>query len=105
LVGDSYFQGFHQDYYNSIGKKIENTIPDIEVYEYGYAGYDFADQLHLIDAYKEDFALIDHIVIYLNFPDDLNRDSYFINDERLALQTPRNLLPLKVKMIYLLKTF
>lgn len=28
LVGDSFIEGFHQHYYNSIGKKIENKLPD-----------------------------------------------------------------------------
>ena len=55
LVGDSFIEGFHQDYYNSIEKKIESKIPEIEVYEFGYAGYDFTDQLHLVHVYKNEF--------------------------------------------------
>ena len=76
IIGDSFIEGFHQDYNNSIGKKIEEQIPGIEVYEYGIGGYDLADQLHLINSYKEDFLLIDEIIIYLNFENDLKRASY-----------------------------
>mgnify|MGYP003478122153 FL=1 len=50
LIGDSFIEGFHQNYYQSIGKKIENKLKGIEVYEYGYAGYDLANQLQLIQS-------------------------------------------------------
>ncbi|WP_090297529.1 hypothetical protein [Flagellimonas zhangzhouensis] len=85
LIGDSYIQGFHQNYYNSIGKKIEDRTKDLEVYEYGYAGWDLADQLHLINAYKEDFSKIDHIVIYMKYPMDLERSTYEENKGRIKL--------------------
>ncbi len=52
ITGDSFIEGFHQDVNNSIGNKIEFQLPGIEVYEYGYAGYDLANQMHLIYAYK-----------------------------------------------------
>lgn len=103
LVGDSFFQGFHQDYNNSIGKKIENSLPNVEVYEYAYAGYDFADQLHLINAYKKNFELIDYVVVYLNFEDDLLRSQYKISHDRLALQSPKNLILKKIKLLVYLK--
>ncbi len=90
IVGDSFIEGFHQDYFNSIGKKVENSLPKTEVYEYGYAGYDMADQLHLIYKYKEQFDLIDHVVIYINFSDDLTRDAYNVVRDRLALESPIN---------------
>lgn len=83
LIGDSFIQGFHQNYYNSIGKKIENRTKGLEVYEYGYAGWDLADQLHLIQAYADDFAKIDHIVIYVKYPMDFERDTYVPNVERI----------------------
>ena len=67
LVGDSFIEGFHQNYYNSIGKKIEQQFADIEVYEYGYAGYDFADQLHLVHSYKEQFDHIDQVILGIKF--------------------------------------
>ena len=86
LVGDSYIEGFHQPYSRSIGVMMEEMKPGIEVYEYGYAGYDMADQLHLITAYKEQFRLIDRVVIYLKFPDDLLRDRYVISQERIRLE-------------------
>lgn len=88
LVGDSYIQGFHQNYNNSIGKKIENRLENVEVYEYGYAGYDLADQLHLINKYKKDFDLIDHVFIGLQFKTDLTRGEYKIIQDRMHLESP-----------------
>ncbi|MDD7885845.1 hypothetical protein [Flavivirga sp. 57AJ16] len=87
LIGDSFIEGLHQDYFNSIGRKVENRLDDgTEVYEYGYSGYDLADQLHLISAYKEKFELIDHIIIYIKFHNDLKRDTYIPNQYRVDLQ-------------------
>lgn len=88
LVGDSFIEGFHQHYYNSIGKKIENKLPGIEVYEYGYAGYDFADQIHLVHAYKEQFELIDVVIFGLKFSNDLTRGEYNIIPDRLKFNKP-----------------
>lgn len=85
IIGDSYIQGFHQNYYNSIGKKIEDRTKDLEVYEYGYAGWDLADQLHLLQAYSDDFEKIDHIVIYMKYPMDLGRAIYKPNTGRIRL--------------------
>lgn len=88
LVGDSFIEGFHQHYNNSIGKKIENQLNGVEVYEIGYAGYDFADQLHLIHQYQSFFDLIDHVVIGLKFEDDLTRSEYSVSKERMRLESP-----------------
>ena len=85
LIGDSFIEGFHQDYYDSTGRKIETKLDTVEVYEYGYAGYDLANQMHLINAYKEQFALIDEIIIYLNFESDLKRGVYEPNVGRIAM--------------------
>ena len=104
LVGDSFIEGFHQDYYNSIGKKIENKIPKIEVYEYGYAGYDFADQLHLVNAYKEQFDLIDHVILGIKFSNDLTRGEYNVIKERLNLESPINRLLKKSKLLVYCKS-
>ncbi len=87
LVGDSFIEGFHQNYYNSIGKKIENRVAGIEVYEYGYAGYDLADQLHLISAYKDTFDKIDHVVLGLKFENDLLRSEYQVVQDRMHLES------------------
>ena len=77
LIGDSFIEGLHQNYTNSIGKKIEQKLNNkIEIFEFGHSGYDFADQLHLISAYKNKFELIDNIIIYLKFDNDLKRDTY-----------------------------
>lgn len=94
IIGDSYIQGFHQNYYNSIGKKIENRTKDLEVYEYGYAGWDLADQLHLLQAYEEDFDKIDHIVIYMKYPMDLARATYRPNTARIK---QLNSIPFKIR--------
>lgn len=85
LIGDSFIEGFHQDYDASTGTKIEQLLEDTEVYEYGYAGYDLANQMHLIQAYKKDFEQIDEIIIYLNYESDLQRAIYEPNYGRIAL--------------------
>jgi hypothetical protein len=94
IIGDSYIQGFHQNYYNSIGKKIENRTKDQEVYEYGYAGWDLADQLHLLQAYADEFDKIDHIVIYMKYPMDLGRATYEPNTDRIK---QLNSIPFKIR--------
>jgi hypothetical protein len=99
LVGDSFIEGFHVNYYNSIGKKIENTLPDIEVYEYGYAGYDMADQLHLIYAYKDKFDLIDHVILGIKFNNDLNRGTYEPIAARMKFEQPMYRLLRKSKLL------
>lgn len=88
LVGDSFIEGFHQNYYNSIGKKIEDRLQGKEVYEFGYAGYDLADQLHLISQYKEQFDLIDYVVLGIKFENDLTRGEYNVVQERMVLESP-----------------
>lgn len=95
IIGDSFIEGFHQNYYNSTGKKIETLLNDnIKVFEYGYSGYDLADQLYLIDAYKDKFKLIDYTFIYLKFYTDLERNKYEPNHYRVNLQ---NSLSFKLK--------
>jgi hypothetical protein len=102
LVGDSFIEGFHQNYNNSIGKKIEKRLPSVEVYEYGYAGYDLADQLHLINKYKETFDLIDYVVLGLKFENDLTRYKYGVLEDRMKLESPlyRSLRQIKL-LVYL----
>ncbi len=85
LIGDSFIEGFHQNYNNSIGKKIENRLNDIEVYEYGYGGYDLANQFYLVDAYDEHFDKIDYIIFYLKYENDLKNDTYVPNHQRIEL--------------------
>jgi len=80
LIGDSFIEGLHQDYDNSIGKKIENNLDGkIAVYEYGFSGNDLADQLHLVYQLKEKMKLIDVIYIYLKFDEDLKRNTYKVH--------------------------
>ena len=85
IIGDSFIEGMHQNYYNSIGKKIENKLKNVEVYEYGYAGYDLSNQLYLINKYQKDFDLIDHIIIYLKYENDLQNSVYKPNFDRISL--------------------
>ena len=96
LVGDSFIEGFHQDFFNSIGAKIEKRLnkEGVSVFEYGYSGYDLADQLNLISKYKEDFEKIDLVIIYLKFAEDLDRNLYEPNYFRANLE---NLPSFKVK--------
>ncbi|WP_418603854.1 hypothetical protein [Hwangdonia sp.] len=87
LIGDSFIEGFHQDYHRSIGKKIETKLKNtVNVFEYGHSGYDLADQLHLIQAYQEHFKNIDYIFIYIKFNNDLKRGKYTPNQWRVDLQ-------------------
>jgi hypothetical protein len=104
LIGNSFIEGFHQDYYNSIGKKIENLISGLEVYEFGYAGYDFADQLHLIHQYQSTFDLIDHVFMGLKFEEELRRGEYGILQSRMKLESPlyKSLRQIKL-LVYLQK--
>jgi hypothetical protein len=66
-------------------KKLENMLQGIEVYEYGYAGYDLADQLHLIHQYKNQFDLMDRVILGLRFEDDLARSECQVILERKSL--------------------
>jgi len=83
LIGDSYIEGFHQDYNNSLGRMIETELDSVEVYEYGCGGYDLADQFHMINAYKDKFAELDLIVVYMKYENDLERSIYTTNQIRL----------------------
>lgn len=103
LVGDSFIEGFHQNYYNSIGKKIENKLKGVEVYEYGYAGYDFADQLHLISQYKKQFDLIDYVILGIKFDNDLTRGEYHIVQERIVLESPAYKAMRQIKLLVYLQ--
>lgn len=85
LIGDSFIEGFHQDYDDSIGSKVEKELDTVEVYQYGYAGYDLANQMHLIKAYQDQFEQIDEILIYLNYQSDLERGSYEPNIRRIKM--------------------
>ena len=100
ITGDSFIEGFHQDVNNSIGNKIEDQLTGIEVYEYGYAGYDLANQMHLIHAYEEDFKLIDEIIVYLNYESDLKRATYSPDYKRInMLRSPLFRLRDNVKLL------
>ncbi|MEL0456420.1 hypothetical protein WJN01_09290 [Flavobacteriaceae bacterium SZ-1-7] len=95
LIGDSFIEGFHQNFYESTGKKVEELLNnDVKVFEYGYSGWDLADQFHLIEAYKDQFKNIDFTLIYMKFYTDLERGEYEPNFYRVNLQ---NRLTYKIK--------
>lgn len=94
LIGDSYIEGFHQNYYSSIGKRIEDEFPGIEVYEYGHSANDMADQLYLVYSNRELFDKIDKIIFYIKFENDLNRDEY-----RHIAHHPRFMMLRKSKLL------
>ncbi|QXP52429.1 hypothetical protein [Cellulophaga sp. HaHa_2_1] len=102
LVGDSFIEGFHEDYTNSLGQQIEKNLSNTMVLEFGYAGYDLADELHLIHAYKDIFEKIDHTFIYMRFTDDLDRDAYQ-ESSRLRLDTPFSRIAKQIKLLIYLK--
>tara|TARA_R110000796_G_scaffold252631_2_gene389324 strand:+ start:6442 stop:7395 length:954 start_codon:yes stop_codon:yes gene_type:complete len=100
LIGDSFIEGFHQPYKSSTGMKIETFFDHkLEVFEYGYSGYDMADQLHLINAYQKDFELIDFVYIKLKFNNDLRRPKYEVMNSRLNMNSPINNLLKKSKLL------
>ncbi|TAI48562.1 hypothetical protein [Flagellimonas allohymeniacidonis] len=103
LIGDSFIEGFHQDFDNSLGQKIEGKLKsNSKVFEFGYAGYDFADQLHLIHSYSVLFDDMDQVLIYMRFIDDLERSEYEVSS-RLSLDTPISRLAKHFKSIVYLK--
>ncbi|WP_308991970.1 hypothetical protein QLS71_016940 [Mariniflexile litorale] len=103
LVGDSFIEGFHQNYYNSIGAKIENQLKGIEVYEYGYAGYDLADQLHLIKQYKAQFDFIDYVFLGIKFENDLTRGEYHVVQDRMIFESPAYKALRQIKLVVYLQ--
>lgn len=103
LVGDSYIEGFHEDYRNSLGQQIEHKFEKkLKVFEFGYSGYDLADQLHLINAYKEIFDNVDYTFVYIRYSDDLNRSVYEVSN-RLSLNTPVNKILKNIKLVVYMK--
>jgi hypothetical protein len=98
LIGDSFFEGFHEDYTHSLGQQIEKQLKATTVLEFGYAGYDLADELHLMNAYKDLFNQIDHSFIYLRCASDLDRDAYELSF-RLSLETPLRRITKHIKLL------
>lgn len=98
IVGDSFIEGFHQNYKNSISRKIEKKIPNTKVLEFGYAGYNLSEELNLITSYNHLFKDIDRVVIYMRYTDDLTVGEYKVSN-RLSLDTPLNRLLKKSKLI------
>lgn len=102
LVGDSFLEGFHENYTNSLGQQIEEQLKGTTVLEFGYSGYDLADELYLIHAYSDLFKKIDHTFIYIRFTDDLERDIHQLSS-RLSLETPLSRIAKQLKLLVYLK--
>jgi len=98
IVGDSFIEGFHEDYTNSLGQQVDKVFPNLKVLEFGYAGYDLADELHLIKAYEHYFKNINHTFIYLRFTDDLERNHY-VESSRLDLNSPIRTVAKQIKSL------
>ncbi|WP_299531871.1 hypothetical protein [Ulvibacterium sp.] len=94
LVGDSFIEGFHQNFDNSLGKKIERLLPELEVYEYGYTGSTMAYQMHLVNAYQEEFRNIDKIILYMKFKNDFDTHEHEANYELIRTL---NTLPFRIR--------
>ncbi|WP_394972485.1 hypothetical protein [uncultured Croceitalea sp.] len=90
ILGDSFIEGFHQDYFNSIGKKIENVYPGIKVYEYGHSSFDLADQLYLHHVKKEKFSKIDLIIFEVKYKNDLQRNEYTVPPRQVVFPLLRH---------------
>ncbi|MEM9075504.1 MAG: hypothetical protein AAGC43_00630 [Bacteroidota bacterium] len=84
ILGDSFIEGLHQDYHNSIGKKIEDELKHVHVYEYGHSNFDLADQMFLVQANEEIFSKIDFIIFEFKYFDDLLRAEYSIENRRVV---------------------
>ena len=98
IVGDSFIEGFHQNYTNSISRKIEREIPEIKVLEFGYAGYNLSEEFNLIQSYNHLFKDIDKVIVYMRYTDDLTVGEYKVSS-RLSLNTPVNRLLKQSKLI------
>lgn len=90
IVGDSFIEGLHQNYYNSIGRKVERKLDNIKIYEFGYPEFDMADQLHLISRKKEVFDLIDFTICEVQYPKDFLRKEYSVKDRKLVFPLLRH---------------
>lgn len=100
LVGDSYIEGLHQDYTNSLGTMIERKLPKTEVYEYGCAAYDLANQLHFIRSNREVMDKMDLIILYVKYENDLKRSKYEPNYELINyLDSPIGKLRQNIKLL------
>ena len=74
LFGDSYIEGFNVNVQQSIGVKIMDSLP-MEVYEFGYSGYDLVDILYLVQCYQDSFEQLDRYYISIN-SSDFNRSVF-----------------------------
>ena len=90
ILGDSFIEGLHQDYRNSIGKKVENELSDLYVYEYGHSDFDLADQMHLVRTDSEEFEKIDFIIYELKYYNDLLRGAYSLKPRKVVFPLLRH---------------
>ena len=64
IIGDSFVEGFQVDVTKSIGRLIEDSKPNHEVYEFGLSGFNFFDYQELYQKYnlqnfKKVFIILD----------------------------------------------
>lgn len=90
ILGSSFIEGLHQDYFNSTGKKIEKELNHIKIYEYGHITFDLADQLYLLYSNKEVFDLVNYTILELKYPRDLLRDEYKVTERKVVFPILRH---------------
>ncbi|KAB7530481.1 hypothetical protein F8C76_02955 [Flagellimonas olearia] len=90
IFGDSFIEGFHQDYRNSLGKKVERGLSNVQVYEYGHSNFDLADVMYLVNTNTSDMDKIDFIVYAIDYEYDLMRDTYKVVPRKVVFPLLRH---------------
>jgi hypothetical protein len=81
IIGDSYIEGFEIDNRKSIGRKVEQLNPNVEIHEYGISGADLPDFYEMYikyckNKYSRTFVLL--------------CDKDFLNNNTTAINRPEN---------------
>ncbi|WP_190808447.1 hypothetical protein [Flagellimonas sp. S3867] len=90
ILGDSFIEGLHQDYRNSIGRKVERGLSNVHIYEYGHSDFDLADQMYLVHTNKEEFEKVDFIIYELKYYNDLLRSEYSVKPRKVVFPLLRH---------------
>lgn len=67
IIGDSFVEGFQVDSDKSIGRLIENELRDIDVYEFGFSGYNYHNYKEIFHDYK--LKNFKYVFIILDYED------------------------------------
>ena len=64
IVGDSFVESFQVNNSQSIGRLIEIEKPDLEIYEFGFSGYNFYDYIEIykqfnLETFNQVFIIVD----------------------------------------------